>query len=216
MLGFRRLRAIGAIALCTASACAVNASVVNGGFETGTANAPPTGWTDTDTFFGFSRCSLAVCGNSVNSTGPATGSFYIWFGGSPFAQTAVLSQNAVLEASAGLLLFDLWTGLTIGNASLSFSIDSTTLFTVTQANAATYAGGYSTVSIPLGAFANGSSHTILWNYSDAATTSVANTNWSLDNVRLAPSAVPEPGSLALVGAAALGLAAVRRRRNATA
>lgn len=215
MLVFHRLRAIGAIALCTASACAVNASVVNGGFETGTANAPPTGWTDTDTVFGFNRCSLADCGNGANSTGPATDSYFIWFGGSPSAQTAVLSQNAVLEASAGFLRFDLWTGLTGGNASLSFSIDSTTLFTVTQANAATYAGGYSTVSIPLGAFADGSSHTIRWNFSDAATPGT-NTNWSLDNVRLAPSAVPEPGSLALVGAAALGLAAVRRRRNATA
>jgi hypothetical protein len=197
------------IALCTTliASFGAHAAVVNGSFETG---ANP--WTDTDSALGSNRCTAAACGIGNGTTGPSDGKAWIWFGGTASAQTSVLSQNVVIEATEGFLLFDFWTGQTIQDASLTLSIDATSLWTVTQATALNYAAGYSTVSIPLGIFADGANHLIRWDYIDSAGQG-APTNWSLDNVRLESAAVPLPGSMALFGVGALGLAALRRRKN---
>ncbi len=161
--------------------------------------------------FGFNRCTLAVCGGGLGSASPSAGSAWSWFGGSSFAQTAVLSQNTLIESTAVTLAFDLWAGKSATTATtLTLAIDGITVWAVTEANASIYAAGYSTVGIAIGAYADGGTHAIRWDYSDSAGSVV---NWSLDNVRLVGAEVPEPGSLALVGAAALGLVVARRRRT---
>ena len=148
---------------------------------------------------------------------PSSGSAWVWFGGSFAAQSSSLTQNAVIDMTSEFLQFDFWTGSTTSNASLTLSIDGTGMWTVTQANAATFTAGYSTVSIALDAFADGDTHAIRWAYSDTATAQGALTdNWSLDNVRLTPvQAIPEPGTLALTGAGLLGLALRASRRRSS-
>ncbi len=193
-------------------AFSAQAGIVNGDFESGPTAGPPTGWTDTDSLLGYSRCSLAGCGDGGGSVGPASDSYWIWFGGSAGAQTAVLSQTALIESSAGALLFDFWAGETgAPDTTLTFSIDGTPEWTVTSASASAYAAGYQTVSIALGAFADGGTHRITWDYSD---TEDAVNNWNLDHVRVAAavSAVPEPASLALVGVALAGACLSRRKK----
>jgi len=197
------------IALCFSA----QAAILNGGFELGPTSGPPTDWTDTDTAFGSSRCAIADCGNAGGLQGPHTGTYWIWFGGTPVAQTSVLSQSSVLIPVNTAVEFYFQITHIGGPASLTFSVDSTALWSVSNADQATYPT-YSLVNVPLGIFADGGLHTLRFDFVHTAGGST--TNYGLDDISLvsATSPVPEPSTAALLALGGLAGLALRRFRRA--
>ena len=205
-----RLACAVALSVCAASA----AIIVNPGFEepAGTSD-PAAGWVDTSTTYGSNRCSIADCGNGGGTTGPNSGSFWIWLGGTSSSETGIVSQTVTIPASASADFgFYLWYGTSSGSADDVFtaSIDSVQLLQLLGNDPTT--GGYQYFSYDVSAYADGGSHTIEFQLQKVSTTS--GMNISIDDVSLtAGSAVPEPSTFALSGAALAGLSLFLRRRK---
>ncbi|NOT32146.1 MAG: hypothetical protein HOP15_16990 [Planctomycetes bacterium] len=158
------------------TSCSANL-IADGGFEDGVPNPS---WVETSTNFGTPICDPGACGFG-GGTGPRTGNFWAWFGGIPAFEVGTVSQSLVIPVGATTLDFYLEIPVSSGNGVdfLRVKIDATTVFSVgTPAGAI----GYDLVSIPLGAFADGGVHTVLFESTQTGSPGV--TNYFVDDVSI--------------------------------
>jgi hypothetical protein len=172
-----------------------NNLVVNGGFETGDF----TGWTVTGDMSNIGVCSVSTCpGNFA----PEEGTYAAYFG--PVGDTTTISQqiatNPGQQYQLSFFLADPQGG-TPNYFSVTFG---TNTFSFTNFGVA-----FGWQQFILDTTATSSSTTLSFTFrQDPAF-------WFLDNVVVTTSGqgtVPEPGTLALFGSGALGLAAFARRK----
>jgi hypothetical protein len=189
-------------ALASASLTVTSASctqlILDPGFESTAADLSGNpNWTSTSTNFGNSFCSGGVCGTGGGTAAAHAGTFWMWLGGAgTVAETSTASQSVVIPSgSPRFLNFYLWIGsVTAGvAANMDVKIDGTTVHSYPAPAAAEV--GYTVRSVDVSAFANGASHTILFNY---VTPAGGNSNYSLDDVTLdcaaAPAQSPRPAT----------------------
>jgi uncharacterized repeat protein (TIGR01451 family) len=154
-------------------------AVQDGSFEQGVLSIP---WKATSTNFGTPICSVGICGNGGGTTGPRTGIFWAWFGGSKLPELGTLTQTVTLQRGRATLRFYLWNGLSSGYATDYFQVlvDGSQAFAV-AAGDPQYTAGYRLVSVDLTAFADGGAHSLRL---ESYTKGPAITNFSVDDVSI--------------------------------
>jgi hypothetical protein len=161
--------------------------VGDGSFEAATGmtlNSPS--WTEADSSFGSPLCN-AGCGTGGGTMVPRTGANFAWFGGaSGTTQTGSLTQVVVIPRGTASLTFYFRRGTNMGGGVLSVLLDGNSLFTANDTSTLTT---YTAISRDLNAFANGLSHTLKFDYVDAAGGGGI-TNMAVDDVSI--NATPTP------------------------
>ena len=137
--------------------------VTDSTFEAGT---PWPAWTQSSTIFGSPMCDVASCGTST-SAGPFSGNNWAWMGGysGNTAGTDTVSQVVSIPAgSRATLRFRSRFGAVSSpfNDTFKVKVDGNTLLTITEPSQPE--ATYFPRSVDLSAFANGASHTILFEY----------------------------------------------------
>ncbi len=167
--------------------------IQDGGFEAATG-APPDSpsWTETDTLAGGSPlCTAAACGTGGGTAGPRTGAVWAWFGGfgNAVGHTGSLSQAVTIPAGAATLTYWFRNGAVTApfDATLTVKVDGTTVKTHTEAAVADAA--YAQQTVDLTAFANGASHTLLFDYVNP--TGGVSMNMTLDDVSIDSAPPPD-------------------------
>jgi hypothetical protein len=200
-----------------------------GGFEAGTPNPV---WTEASTNFGTPICDVAGCGTGGGSAGPASGTFWVWFGGFPGgAENGSVQQSLVIPTGTTTLTFASRLGLCANGASdfVRLTIDGTELWRRNGTDASCAAAGYSTNSVNIASFAGTTPHVVRFESTTIGGT-VSNFNlddisWNAPAVCTAPTGGNQPvlpvdtlspyGLLALLlGVLAIGFVAVQRRNAA--
>ena len=152
--------------------------IQEGGFEDANAGGF---WDESSATYGTVLCDAASCGTG-GGTGPHSGSWWVWFGGSSTGDVGYAYQDVVIPTGATTLTF--WLEMPAGSWSsaspgyLAVSVDSTELVRYTEADVATY-GTYTQVSVDISAFADGNTHTIKFD-----STTDADGNFFVDDVSL--------------------------------
>jgi hypothetical protein len=142
--------------------CNVN-TVIDSSFEAGISSGA---WTETSINFGTPLCTVATCGFG-NGTGPHTGTWWAWFGGTTQNEEGSVSQSVVLPMnSTANLYFYLEIPVCVTTGFVDFMaviIDNTdTLFMVTDTSPLCGVQSYALQTINLDAYADGSAHNILF------------------------------------------------------
>ncbi|HWN10684.1 MAG TPA: DUF4214 domain-containing protein [Pyrinomonadaceae bacterium] len=156
--------------------------IVDGGFETG--GIPNTFWNpETSTNFGTPLCDVPSCGTGGGASPPRTGAFWTWFGGIPAPETATLGQTVTFPA--GDLVKNLSFFMRIGTVSSPFTdvlnvrVDGVLVASYPEPTVAE--GAYTGRVINLNAFADGVSHSILFEYIGATS---GTSSYVIDDVEL--------------------------------
>jgi len=164
----------------------------DGSFEGGT---PSTDWDEESVVYGTPICDVGTCGTGAG-TGPRTGNFWLWFGGTELYEKASVSQDVTIPTDTTLLTF--W--LEIPEASgtgkdyMEVSIDDVVIFRVTDKDKATYSS-YTQVEIDIASYADGASHTITFSVETLLSVVILRTSFFVDDVELVTGSVsPTPGT----------------------
>ena len=161
--------------------CTPSELIVDGTFEAG---APWPAWTiQTSTNFGTPLCSVFSCGVGGGSADPFEGQNWAWFGGIDQAETSTAGQSVIIPAGGrATLTFQLRVGTVAPPFEdvLNVRVDGNVIRTFTEPE--TPEDFYSRRTINLDAFADGASHTILFEYIH---TGGNLSNFTVDNVSLA-------------------------------
>jgi hypothetical protein len=149
-------------------------------FEGGTPNAF---WSEESTNFGTPLCDVASCGNGGGTTGPRTGDWWAWFGGTASAEDGAVQQTVNIPAGGATLQFYLWIGAHSGNGTTDYIralVNGVEVFRATDATT-TYDAGYTLVSVDVSAQAGSNRIVRLEEHNDAGS---AVFNASVDDVTL--------------------------------
>ena len=122
-------------------------------------------WASTSQGFGTAICTTGTCPDDAGTALPRNGSAWAWFGGTGNAETSTLSQSVVIPTgSPRHLNFFLRRGFTSAplDAVLRVKVDGAVVRSFDEPAAPESA--YVARSVDLGAFANGASHTIQFEY----------------------------------------------------
>jgi len=183
-----------ALLLAVASASAAAEAVTDGGFEAGTSDNPH--WAAASTAFGTPICSPSACRDDTGEAAPHTGSNWVVFGSTYEApEQASVSQVVSLPMGSAVLSFWAWIGARSGNQTdaMRVRVDGQNLWELRE-DAAGY-GSYREVVLGIHGFADGSSHTLTFEYTALAdpTPEVPNyTVINLDDVSIDAIAAPTP------------------------
>lgn len=152
----------------------------DGGFESGTPNS---GWAEYSLNFGTPLCDGTTCNTGVGS-GPHTGSWWVWFGGTSATDEFGYVEQAVTipSALAATLSFylEIPTAQTAG--FVRALIDGVELFAASEADQAEYAQ-YARVEIDVSPYADGGEHTIRF---EGGSTAGGVFNGFVDDVCISP------------------------------
>ena len=170
------------LGLPASSGAADQELIQDGSFEAG-----PSGgiWTEFSTNFGSPICSVADCGTG-DGTGPRTGTFWAFLGGTTLSETAYVNQAVTIRPGDATLSF--WLEIpacATGGAAETFSVrmDATTVFSTTNADGACGGDVYVKKTIDVSAYADGSPHTV--EFRGVLTSGQVNvTNFFVDDVSL--------------------------------
>lgn len=162
-------------------AAELGALVQDGSFEAGIV---PTYWVQSSTNFGSPLCDLGSCGG----VGPRSGTFWAWFGGAgTSAEVASVQQSGFITPGPKLLTFYVWWSSSVATppdptATFEVTIDSNPVFSLTPATASDYSTGYTLVSVDISTYADGNTHTLRFEGSNAAAS--GSTNIHLDDINI--------------------------------
>lgn len=139
---------------------ALNAQVVDGGFEAGIGAGT---WVEASTSFGTPLCDLATCGNGGGGAVAASGSVFAWFGGNTGVETGSVQQVITIpNGTVALLTVQVKIpspGPGLAADRLEVSIDGNVLATVTALDSVTYSA-YAPLVVNVSAMADGGTHTL--------------------------------------------------------
>ena len=180
----------------TATPCTGGQKLADPDLEASTGNGPITNpkWESTSTKFGSSLCSSAVCGNGSNGQAvPMSGNYWAWFGGAEGPEMGTLKQTVVIP-SAGPAIFSY--GLKISKVHahgdvLKVKIDGNTIETILEPEVEE--PFYGIHSLDVTSYADGLSHTILFEFS--APNLGRTSSFNVDNIKLdvlCPGSSPTP------------------------
>jgi cysteine-rich repeat protein len=136
--------------------------VADGGLENGTPNPS---WTEASVAFSTPLCTVSECGTG-NGTGPRSGDWWAWFGGSTSTETASLEQQLIIESTDGELVF--WVEVPRCDSAADFltlTIDGNEVFRIAGDDSLCGQVGYTRQTIDLATVSGGpynddASHTI--------------------------------------------------------
>jgi hypothetical protein len=157
--------------------------VADGSFEAAVQGDSPS-WTEADSELDTPLCSPAFCDFDL----ARTGDWFSWFGGLSVAgHSGSVSQSVTIPAGTTALSYWLQSdgGTAPFNATLTVKVDGTTVKTYTEQAAPD--ADYSQQLVNISAFANGSAHTVSFNYLNGAT---GLTSWFLDDVSIDTTLTP--------------------------
>ncbi len=164
--------------------------IADPGFETGSPNPF---WTEASTNFGTPLCTVAGCGTGGGS-GPRTGDWWAWFGGSASFEEGSVSQEVTFPAGATGLSFWLEVAVCAAGAGaghfMEVTVDGTQVFLIDAASPLCGATGYVEQTIDVTAWAGGTHTLEFHSIIDGPT----NTNFFVDDLAF----VAPPGDLEAV------------------
>ncbi len=150
-------------------------------FEAGT---PSNYWVEASTNFGTPLCDYNSCGDCGGPCVAKTGNWFAWFGGITALEIGSLSQSVTIPVGTSANL-SFWFKIAVASSvdaddSIYVQIDGNTLWIAKNVDSLTYLN-YTEVNIPIDAYANGGSHTLLFS---SVTHGTDVTDYILDDVSI--------------------------------